>query len=339
MGLIEKFSTALNNSRKFADNGYLRLLSDSVKTVEAASQFDKVLDRYIKELEDTISQPAFPLDGQLTNDFAQKFAEAHFYQLCSDKGIKLERLPGRDYKTPDFKFVVDGVEMYFEIKTPSIVGGKEEINEVLYNSLNARIDIEKQLAAKKQVAIATSEMSFYGAKPQKEGLMTSVLNTLIDKGNQNIKKEQFSNANTFLVLNLCLVPPYHSENSSLRPICCDHHELSSGELWMTAFAEPGMLIHGIPEAEGKAAIEGTSTKYGILAEPLHSYICGMLIVVYPLRQPPDIFGLFRSKYFESDTNRAVNEKLLILTGINWNDDRDSNGWQLKGIDDKSGVKE
>jgi len=121
----------------------------------------------------------------------------------------------------------------------------------------------------------------------------------------------------------------------LRPAYCDDllfQKAITGELWMLAFAQPGMLIHGQPEFKGKHCLEGLNDKWGILADPSHANIAGLLVVVYPLGGKPRICGLYRTSDYTkwNDENEELVLLLQCLTEERWNDDRDSNGWQLGG---------
>ena len=100
---------------------------------------------------------------------------------------------------------------------------------------------------------------------------------------------------------------------------------------MLAFGKPGMLIHGISEFEGKPGIEGFLDKCGILQE--YDNIAGMLLMVHPMGRPAEIWGLFsQQRYIQWEENDPdVIRVLQTLTGNNWNDDVDSNGWALHRV--------
>jgi hypothetical protein len=187
------------------------------------------------------------------------------------------------------------------------------------------------------VASAISVIKPYVDRPYKSdnGIISAVIETLIEKTRRNIKLEQFINPNTFLDINLCLIPSLRTDNYVLRPAYCDDYMFSkalSGDLWMVAFAKPGMLVYGCPEFEGKPAIEGIIDKCGILTDPDFNNISGLLFMVHPWGKNPEIWGLFRSTdYFQwEDKIPTVHMAISKLAQDNWNDDKDSNGWQLQG---------
>jgi hypothetical protein len=335
MTLSDRFATVLAETAHIASNSYLALLHEAVKTVDRASPSDRVTARYVEKLLDIVNRSNFALDGNHTNEFAQILGEAHFFLLCAERKVPLRRVRETRNKTPDFLHSANEIDVYFEVKTLSVVDGGRGINSDLERSLDAKIQIEKQLVAGKRIAVAVSEIQPYGDKPYHQGPISTVIDVLIEKTRQNIKRGQFSNPNTFLVVNLCMIPPFRTDNRVLRPAYSDDHMFSkavTGNLWMMAFAQPGMLVHGCPRVEGKPCVEGVINKTGILADPGCNDISGLLFMVHPWGRNPEIWGLFRS---ENLVQWRQNEPNLIpamfaLTGTNWNDDKDSNGWRLQG---------
>ncbi len=312
--LAQKFCDALARCNDVASNPYLSLLVNAVNAVHAkACDHVQPLDTYASELIALIDKsPYFALDPRLTSEFVQMLGEAHFCSICVDMGLTLERVPKDDKETPDFRVTLEESELYFEVKTFSVVGGYIGLKEAIESSLDAQIRVEDQLRRGKRIATAESVVHPYGDKPYRQGPIRSVITTLIDKIHQNFKPGQFSQSNTFLVINLALTPSIRTENLVLRPAFCDNlmfPKAVTGELWMVAFARQGMLVHGIPEFEGKPCLEGSLDKFGILVDERFAKIAGLLFIVHPWNYPTEIWGLFRSK------DRAVwGEKTWILSG-------------------------
>lgn len=336
MNLYERYCAALNEARQVVANGYLHLLAPYVKEVESASSQDEMLAGYCQRMRALLERNDLMTNGESVNEFAQVFGEAHFAALCTKRGVVLKRIKEqKDKKTPDFFYGDPNPIAHFEVKTLSIVNGGRGIDGDLLRALDAQIQIEQQLKEGSKVAIGISEVQPYGERVPKYGMIAAVLSTLIEKARQNIKPGQYFTQNTFLVLNLCLIPPASTDKRALRPVYCDDYLFSkaiTGELWMLAFSQPGMLIHGQPEMEGNPCIEGITDKCGILSDTEYSVIAGMLILVYPLGSEPRIYGLYRSHDYPK-WNEENGELVLLLqrlTGKQWNDDKDSNGWQLEG---------
>ncbi|MCH7479506.1 MAG: hypothetical protein IIA14_15585, partial [SAR324 cluster bacterium] len=175
---------------------------------------------------------------------------------------------------------------------------------------------------------------------KRDKIITAIIDTLWEKTRQNFKIGQFKLQNTFLVINLSLIPPFRTENIVLRPAYVDTYlfpKAVTGQLWMLAFGKPGMLIHGIPDFEGKRCIEGIMEKEGILIDAEFNDVEGMLIMVHPWGKPSELWGLFRRADYIKWREQApeILETLLPLICDNWNDDVDSNGWCLPRIKKES----
>jgi hypothetical protein len=329
---VDEFKAALGHASDVSSNPYLVHLVDALRAVETAGAHDPVLTTYLAKLGGFISKSNFALDARLAEEFSQTLGEAHFYCMCLDKRVRLERVPEEaNLKTPDFRYEVDGQELFFEVKTPSVVGGTRGLSNALQSNLDAKINLEQQLRSGKKIAMAESEAQPYGEKPCRDGTVRGVIAVLLEKARQNIKAGQFGKPNTFLVLNLSVIPPFRTEGKVLRPAYCDDYMFAkavSGELWMLAFCRPGMLVHGIPEFEGKPCIEGTIDKEGLLVE--HENIAGILFMIHPWRYPAELWALLRFVEFWKwvDTDSPVPATVRTLAGNQWNDDLDSNGWQL-----------
>lgn len=332
--LVKKFTDTLSNVSDTSRDPYLAKLAPALSAVEAKVATTPALKFYEDKLMALMGRPMFGLDGRLTNDFAQLLGEAHFLVLCQDKGVDLQRIPEeQNKKTPDFAATFGSESAHFEVKTLSVVNGESGISAAQMSSLEANIDIESQLKSGKRIASAISESQPYGNKVQNRETVLGVSNTLLEKARGNIKQEQFANPNTFLVLNLSVIPPLNTEPKTLRPAYPDDYlfpKAVTGDLWMVAFGDVGMTVLGCPQFEGLPCVEGAFNKIGILADTAYKSVAGLIFMVHPLSSPPQIFGLFRSADWSDwqDNNPELITHLMKLTGKNWNDAHDTNGWQL-----------
>ncbi len=161
--LKSHFTKALQATISLTNNSYLTFLRDAVEKVSDSSQEDQVLSEYNQNLLEIVSENNFALNSDKTNEFAQLLGEAHFYLLCKNKGVILERQREGANKTPDFR--LEAQDMYFEVKTLSVVSGSSGIKKSLEDSLDAQIDIEDQLKEGKRIAIGISVVQPYGEKP------------------------------------------------------------------------------------------------------------------------------------------------------------------------------
>lgn len=90
-----------------------------------------------------------------------------------------------------------------------------------------------------------------------------------------------------------------------------------------------MLVHGLPEFEGKPGVQGSFEKLGLLHE--HPCISGMLIVVHPWHRPAELWGLFRERDWVSwsDQQNHPSDNIFTMLQPKWNDDLGSMGWSCK----------
>jgi len=333
--LAKKFQEALANARIAAQDAYLAHLNGAVEAIDANQAAEPELRAYASTLSALIDDASFGVNPHLTNKFAQIIGEAHFWLMCLDKGLRLTRIPEvKDKKTPDFSASVGNQSICFEVKTLSVVGGDTGIADALHSSLEAHIDLEAQQRAGARVAIATSEAQPYGGKVKRDQTLMSVINTLVEKVRGNIKADQFARPNTFLVINLSIIPPFITEPKALRPAYLDDFMFSkavTGDLWTLAFGKVGMPILGTPEFEGKPCVEGTFDKIGILEDQDFSSVTGLIFMIHPWQRPSELWGLFRSADLSKwgDGNVELLTQLQALIGNNWNDCGDTNGWRLQ----------
>ncbi|NGY05942.1 hypothetical protein [Solimonas terrae] len=331
--LSQAIIAAQQNASGVAPNAYVQFLRQAIDDVEAAEAGSPSLTALIDELVAIASAPNFSLHSAAVNEFAQKLGEAHFLALCAAQGIHLERIPETKIKTPDFKWDTDRGPIHFEVKTLSVVDGDRGIDAALESAFESQADLEDHRAAGARVATSTSEIAPYAAKAHKVPRLVSVIDTLLEKTRGNVKRDQFVQPNTFLVINLSLIPPSLTEVQALRPVYWDDSLFPTpvtGDLWMLGFGRQGMLIHDVPEFEGKPCIQGTFGKAGLLME--FDFIRGVLIVVHPWQRAAEVWGLFREKDCSTwmDEPGHPCEYVFKLVGDQWNDDCDSNGFRLNG---------
>lgn len=334
--LTDKLNTALAGAQGTAGNYYLTMMRSALSEVEQAAVGQSMLEQYISQLDDLLSVKHMEVDGHLTNKFAQALGEAHFAVLCHEAGVRLNRIPEvNGVKTPDFESAAARGKLFFEVKTLSVAGGEDNIDEHVRDTMDVNLKLEQIVRAGERVAMAEGKITPYGRKVGFETPILDVTNVLIEKARQNIKPGQFATESTFLVLNLSMLPLPDGDTGLLRPSYPDNREFPTcvtGALWMMAFGKPGMLIQREPEFAGKDCIEGELVKCGILSDDEYKYVKGILFVVHPMRERPRVWALFRDFEDMNDNHPDVLDEVLKVVGKNWNNHADMNGWQLgRGI--------
>ena len=322
-GLRLAFTRVLQEASALGGNYYLALLGKQLEEIDACQRTDL---RYSKErLRKMLANLDMALDGRSSREFIEELGEAHFHVIAIRRGLNLVRVARKKgQKTPDFSHP-GPPEVYFEVKTPSVDRGEYGIKDTIEDALDGRIDQQRQLDSGRHVALVELVVAPYGSVPY-EVRMTRLIEVLQDKIRNNLKRDQFAKGPTFLVCSLLSLHPYGRTDGGLRPVYTggDHPEYPApvtGHLWMTAFSEPGMLVHSKPEFEGARGIEGTIKRTGILVGDEYEFVKGIIFVIYNQDGFSQSVCLVRS-------DEELKEPINTLVGRSWNDAYDSNGWQL-----------
>ena len=276
--------------------------------------------------------PNWLLDPGRLQEFVQTVGEAQFWMLAKSRGVVLERIPEQSNKTPDFRAVGgNGNDApCFEVKTLSVAEGTLNLGSMDESSFQAQLDLSRKAGQGERIAIALQEVAPHGQI--KDGrYQTAIIRNLIDKATNNIKRGQYQDAPTCLVLNLLLIDAHYDGNASLRPVAFGYPEpwnVRSGAFWALAFGKVGHLVLGNPEFEGKPSVEGHLEREGVLES--FPEVQALLLVIQPWNGEPLIYGLKR----ERDDDRWAGEfnslanMFFKLVGKNWNDEDDTNGYAL-----------
>ncbi|BDB72246.1 hypothetical protein Cthiooxydans_46580 [Comamonas thiooxydans] len=288
-----------------------------------------------KKLRKLFATPNWVLDAKQLESFFQLVGEVQFWMLAHEKGVELERIPEGKSNTADLKMAgaIPGLPQ-FEVKTLSVSGGGwMHLAKMAEESFNAQLEVEAKLLSGATVAFSEQSIAPHGEMQQGKEY-TEMCRHLIDKAVGNIKAGQYASAPTFMVLNLMLIGSHYDGNMELRPVAAGYPErsdLHTGVLWTTGFGTMGQLIHRSPEFEGKPCIEGFLGREGVLAHPDFKQLAGLLLVIHSLSKEPTIYGLMRAgdmDSYQSSGNHTLLDAFHKLTGHDWNDDLDSNGWRL-----------
>lgn len=330
--LVEAFRAHCADQQRVAPSLLLAVHVPRICSVLAFIDAEPSAEHTKRNIERIFRVANWMIDPKMFQTFVQLIGEAQFWKMANERGVKLDRIPERKNEmTPDFRLSdVSGLSPCFEVKTLSVVDGEFNLARMDEASFEAQLSLSAQVGAGRAVASATASASPHGAVENCKA-MTTIIRNLVKKAENNIKPGQFANAPTLLVLNLMLLDGYYNGKGSLRPVTCIHGsdwQLRSGAYWNLAFGQPGHLVFGLPEFEGKPGVEGSLDCEGILSA--HPEICALLLIVHDWEAEPKIYGLAR----ELDTDRwlsdlkPLGDAFVKLAGENWNDDRDTLGWRL-----------
>ena len=180
--LSKRFLRVLQNSLQLGGNPFLARLRPLLD--EVAAMEDDQLSGSIERLCRLVADADMGLDEAATEEFVQELGEAHFYVMCSKCGVSLEKLPTGDDKTPDFHYA-GAPDVWLEVKTPSVDRGKERVKASIEESFEGRVDLERQLAAGRKVAMTEQVIAPYGHVEHSHRL-TNVVNVLQKKLRNNL---------------------------------------------------------------------------------------------------------------------------------------------------------
>lgn len=234
-------------------------------------EMDSLVDKALQDLEDYESLVC------IKNSYAEAFIYAKLQSL-----LHIEKIPEASNSTPDFKAMYRGYDIYIELKSLNMMGGNLKHKTVMHNAMNAKIDAENQIANGSNVGFGLHVIQPYkaGAKNYEADSVRLVIEALISKIGQNIKREQYGLGTTILLVDLADQLPLHSQpEEAIQPQYYDINNRTklSGELWHVAFGKIGDDIYKTSGLKGEACSDGKLQKEGILRE--HPYIKGIIFHV------------------------------------------------------------
>ena len=325
MSLFEDYELTQQKTREISYSYFFSCLSEPIKFIDLDKfSEDKVVKNYKNELKAMLRKKDFGLDSRLINEFSQKLGEIHFYCLCLEKNINLTKIKENKSKsTPDFSYQDGENAFYFEVKTPSIIGGDKAIDDDIETGFKLKHYFSCNQS--KRPRSTNIEHKPYGVLIKKYGHIRGAIRALSDKVKQNYKPKQFSQENTFMVVNLSMIHHLITEPEELNPVYSlrrDRHTIVSGVFWMMAFRKIGMVVFGIPlQTNGcRYGIDGYCEQNGVLTE--FDQIEGLLLVTNPPQVKSEIWGLFREKTLNKQSDM---ETLIKFTDYRFNDEINTRG--------------
>lgn len=272
MGLYDKLLQLIRDINAVSSDVILRHLEMSkIKELENLSLEDVFIAEKVKEMLRNLKGTSIQ-DHDKHKAIYSSYTECLVYLDIKKKKFVIDRIPEeKNKKTPDFKITYENEECYIELKTLNFLEGNLNYNEAMEGSMEATIDSYSQIKRGKRIGFGVSEIAPYG-KPKKGRGYNSYLHaieSIIDKLEQNIKKEQYGMGKTILMVNATQLiihgsyiesaVPFFTFPDTVMPYCT-----VSGKLWNVAFGKIGNIILYPPEFEGKPNIEGELEKKGIM---------------------------------------------------------------------------
>ncbi|OHD07312.1 MAG: hypothetical protein A2Y41_04800 [Spirochaetes bacterium GWB1_36_13] len=268
-----------------------------IEAVEIKSSHDPFLKEITKKLYDFLSK--LRIDGYREwIEVYTIYSEAELYLKLSGK-IAIEHIKEEQgQKTPDFKVTIRKKEYGIELKSVSFADAFVNYREVLAEGLEKKIEIEDQIANGETLIVTEQSIAPYTRK-QPGNSKSQIINSLINKIEQNLKQDQFKFIEpTILLINLSQLGTASSTDNSIKPFFLSTHihnkkVIANGELWHTAFGTAGNTIWKEPMGYNDDIFDRKQEKDGILVS--YPWIRGLIFYSQKHSSKQDNFlGLYRS---------------------------------------------
>lgn len=258
-------------------------------------------DSFIKSRKNSCLKHLKNVKVDFSQDYRNAFEEYNEAVIYIDlkERFDIVSIPETSSKTPDFKISLDSddpFEVFAELKTLSFVDGNLNYIDSQKQGLDAQIALEEQISGGAKIGFSTSEIKPLHKSGEKYDMYSTkyVIEKLIDKIVQNIKKEQYGMGETLLLVDLrqiCLPSKLNESIAALfvqKPI----ESIVSGVLWNVAFGKLGHQMFKPIEFEGRSNVDGELERNGILVD--YPYIKGLVFIGYKNFKERFYAGLVRA---------------------------------------------
>lgn len=207
-------------------------------------------------------------------ELKNSYSEAYIYSKLN-AFINISKVKEQDTKTPDYKVHFQDSDIYIEMKSLNMFEGVYKQKTIMQSAFNNKVKIESEIKNGANFASSVQEIAPY--KSNTEDSIKTVIESLIDKINQNVKSGQYEHDTVLLIdfsnqltllspTKLAVLEHYHDTETNSDV---------SGELWHVAFGEYGKQLKNIVKFEGDDRNKHqVLEKDGILTE--HSFIKGLV---------------------------------------------------------------
>jgi len=243
----------------------------------------QVVQRRINEIGKIVARCHKAVVGDIfdVKDFValkEKFSELLMFTKLASR-FPTEAIPEADSKTPDFKLTLSTGCVFVEMKSLNLLDTEQNLRSIIMDALACKMEVANQVRQGKRVA-----MSLFGVQPYRRGKnyspdsTSAVVETLIEKVDQNIKTEQFGFGPTILLLDFSEQLLLHgpTRDNLKREFTCEPVPVpQSGELWHFAFGKLEMPMKRVVEFEGLDETDTPLKRNGILRK--YDFIAGLVI--------------------------------------------------------------
>lgn len=329
MNLKERFRELKRESNKATSNFLLDCFDDGdLETIDTEALSDSFISSKKKKILSLVEGMKIDFDPKLKSAF-DEYGEALTYLRLKAK-FTVDRIPEGEGKSPDFRITLQtdeqALEIYAELKSMSFTDNNINYKEAMDESLEGKIEIEDQVKRGKDFSFAIT-----GIQPVKKWNKDYdplspryFIETLIDKIEQNLKRDQYSFGDTVLIIDLkqLALPSGYPEGYTAVFREDRGNSFVSGPLWNIAFGKEGHLIFKPVEFAGSSNIDGDLTRNGILVN--RDWIKALVFIERDSDfRKSNIAGLFNSRNCPDGVRKFLHEFCHAV-----NDDHNSHAWSM-----------
>jgi hypothetical protein len=219
------------------------------------------------------------IQSQALIDLKNLYYEVYIYSRLNSL-FSIEKVSETSTKSPDFKIRFNDSDVFIEVKSLNMSDTINNHNSILEDGLNKKIDLQSQLDDGKDIAIV--EQVYKPFKPEQH-----IVETIIEKINQNVKPSQFGHGDTLLLVDMPQLSIPHPDTAIYKtyPLPQFTDKKVSGVLWHIAFHQ---LDDNFFEINDREEINQLPLNVeGILVS--HPYIQGLIFHIDEL-----FYGLIKS---------------------------------------------
>ncbi|BBO04470.1 hypothetical protein SG09_38200 [Bradyrhizobium ottawaense] len=255
-----------------------------LREIEDAAAGDTSMRTFAREMLAKLTAQTKSPRHQVYRSVFDVYSEALLCKLMRERAggrLRISKISETSQAGPDFQCELDTemngegrtLSFFIEVKSLDIVDAPQRLPEMLDESMDAQIELDRQIEEGQQVAIAAGEISPHrryggdaGYDPKSVRL---AIENLIQKAAGNFKNAQFGRGPTFALANLLRLPLPGQKAGTLAPFYYDPWmggACVSGVLWHFAFGEVDAPIHRSPDFEEAGTIDGKLGRAGVLID-------------------------------------------------------------------------
>lgn len=270
---------------------YIKL--DFIEKMEFESNVNPVFYDSMNKIEKLIKKASMNIEDytSLVN-IKNIYSEAYIFSKLKSSFV-IEKIIEKKHKTPDYKVKFRESDIFVELKSLNMFDGNIKHKDIMEKSFDSKIEAERQIQKGAKVGLGEQVVQPYlsANKTYDPYSVRLVIESLIDKINQNIKKEQYFSGDTVLLIDLSdqLLLVSKPTQAIQEKYYDDLGRTNvSGELWNVAFGKLNDIILRPAEFEGADNSDGKLLKEGILVS--HPYIRGL---IFHMNEGFYSFGVFK----------------------------------------------